>query len=73
MEVLKSNPPKEILGKRVTELKSFDGFKFILEDESWMILRLSGTEPILRVYAEAASEEKADKLLNFGKEFALKI
>lgn len=73
METLKTNPPKEILKKKVVEIKSFDGFKFILEDGSWLILRLSGTEPILRVYAESSSLEQARNILNFGKEVALNV
>lgn len=73
MEILKTNPPKEVLGKKVVEIKSFDGFKLILEDGSWLMLRLSGTEPILRVYAEASSIANAKKILGFGKEFALNI
>ncbi len=73
METLKTNPPKEVLNKKVVEIKSFDGFKLILEDGSWLILRLSGTEPILRVYAESNSVQNAKKILNFGKEFALNI
>lgn len=71
MEFLKNTPPKEILGKAVKELKTYDGFKFILEDNSWFILRLSGTEPILRIYAEASSEKLALGYLDFGKKLAL--
>ncbi len=73
MELLKTNPPKEICGKAVKETKSFDGYKFIMPDNSWLILRLSGTEPILRIYAEASSEKIARSYLNFGKNLALSI
>ncbi|MBU1006070.1 MAG: phosphoglucomutase/phosphomannomutase family protein, partial [Candidatus Omnitrophica bacterium] len=69
----KSSPPKEILGKRVKELKSFDGYKFILEDDSWFIMRLSGTEPILRIYAETSSDKMSEDYLAFGKKLALNI
>ena len=70
MERLKTSPPRDILGKRVVETKDYDGFKFICEDSSWLILRLSGTEPKLRVYAEAATEKKALAILDFGKKLA---
>jgi phosphomannomutase len=73
MELLKSNPPKQICGKDVKEIKSFDGHKFIMADNSWLILRLSGTEPILRIYAEASSAKTAKSYLGFGKNLALSI
>ena len=66
----KYSPPKEILGVKVTEVKATDGYKFICADSSWLMMRLSGTEPILRVYAEASSEKKALKMLEFGKRMA---
>ncbi len=68
---LKEKPFGSILDKKVAKIKDFDGIKFILSDESWLLFRLSGTEPILRVYAEAPSRKKAEALLSFGKEFAL--
>ena len=73
MEFLKTSPPKEVLARPVKEVKSYDGYKFILEDDSWLIMRLSGTEPILRIYAEASTEKLAEEYLNFGKKIALTI
>lgn len=73
MALLKASPPKKILQKPIKETKTYDGFKFILEDGSWLIMRLSGTEPILRVYAEASSDKEAQQYLEFGKNIALKI
>jgi len=73
MELLKNNSPKEIAGKRVKKVKSSDGHKFIMDDNSWLILRLSGTEPILRIYAEASSEKIAKSYLDFGKTLALNM
>ena len=73
MELLKTNPPKQVCGKVVKEIKSFDGHKFIMTDNSWLILRLSGTEPILRIYVEASSEKIAKSYLDFGKNLALSI
>ncbi|PJC47973.1 MAG: hypothetical protein CO035_05315 [Candidatus Omnitrophica bacterium CG_4_9_14_0_2_um_filter_42_8] len=73
MELLKTDPPKQVCGKIVKEIKSFDGHKFIMPDNSWLILRLSGTEPILRIYAEASSEKIALSYLDFGKKLALSM
>lgn len=58
---------KELLGKKVVDFKDFDGAKFICEDESWLMLRPSGTEPLVRAYAEAKSLKKAKALIQFGE------
>ncbi|MBU4487639.1 MAG: phosphoglucomutase/phosphomannomutase family protein [Candidatus Omnitrophica bacterium] len=73
MLMLKTNPPKEIMGKRVIDSKTYDGVKLILEDKSWLLLRLSGTEPILRIYAESSTDRKALEMLEIGKKIALGI
>jgi phosphomannomutase len=70
MNSLKSDPPDRILDKRVVEVKTLDGVKFILEDKSWLLLRLSGTEPILRIYSEASTDKTALKILEAGKKLA---
>ncbi|MFH1094189.1 MAG: phosphoglucomutase/phosphomannomutase family protein [Candidatus Omnitrophota bacterium] len=57
---------KYILGKRVLQIETYDGTKYTLEDESWLIVRASGTEPIIRVYAEAATKKNVLKLIEFG-------
>ncbi|MDO8525596.1 MAG: phosphoglucomutase/phosphomannomutase family protein [Candidatus Omnitrophota bacterium] len=67
MEFLKTKPLKKVLDKEVVEIKDYDGCKFILKDRSWFMMRLSGTEPIVRVYAEAPSGKKAMAMLEFGK------
>ncbi len=66
MQWLKENPPTRLLGSPLADMKTFDGVKFVAEDSSWLMLRGSGTEPILRIYAEAKSEAKAGKLLETG-------
>jgi len=70
---LKEKPFDSLFNKRVVQVKDFDGIKFICADDSWLLFRLSGTEPILRVYAEAPSRKRAEGLLKFGKEFALNL
>lgn len=69
---LKENPPKDILGKRIKEIKTVDGIKFICEDMSWLMIRPSGTEHLVRIYAEAPDIETTQKMLQFGKEMAFK-
>src|ERR1041385_8456109 len=66
MEFLKKNPPAKLLRSPLAEVKSYDGVKFVAQDTSWLMLRGSGTEPILRIYAEAKSDIDARKLLRLG-------
>ena len=62
---------KELLGKKVVDIKDFDGIKLTCEDGSWLVLRGSGTEPLMRVYAEASNLEQANQLLELGKKIVL--
>ncbi len=66
MELLRTNPPDKLLKSPLAEVKAFDGVKFVAADTSWLMLRGSGTEPILRIYAEAKSDADVKKLLQFG-------
>jgi phosphomannomutase len=66
MEFLKNNPPVKLLRSPLAEVKSFDGVKYVAADSSWLMLRGSGTEPILRIYAEAKTDADAKRLLKFG-------
>jgi len=66
MEFLKNNPPAKLLRSPLADMKTFDGVKFVAADSSWLMLRGSGTEPILRIYAEAKSDADVQKLLKFG-------
>ncbi|NCS45850.1 MAG: phosphoglucomutase/phosphomannomutase family protein [Microcystis aeruginosa BS11-05] len=58
---LDKEPLREIAGKQVTDCNTMDGYKFRLEDGSWLLIRFSGTEPVLRLYCESST------LLNNGK------
>jgi phosphomannomutase len=64
---------KEFAGVRVLRMETLDGFKFFLQSpaESWLLLRASGTEPLLRIYAESTSRESVNALLEAGRNFAL--
>jgi len=57
----------------VADVKSYDGVKFIAKDSSWLMLRGSGTEPILRIYAESSSAAKVKKLLNLGVQLTKRV
>jgi phosphomannomutase len=60
---LQDEAPTEIAGGRVVRSRTDDGFKFYLEDGSWVLIRFSGTEPLIRVYSEAGSGERVKQLL----------
>ena len=67
---LSEHPPKTIDGDGVTNVVTMDGAKLIFGDESWLLFRQSGTEPMLRIYAEATSIPKMQGLLDAGTELA---
>lgn len=67
---LKNSPPDAIDGVQVVKSSTADGFRYILADGSWMLIRFSGTEPVLRIYTETDSQTRADRLLESGKELA---
>jgi phosphoglucomutase len=67
-EKLKSDPP-EFCGRGVSEVVRTDGLKLVFEDGSWVCYRLSGTEPVVRVYSEARSEQGLEMLSRAAKEW----
>lgn len=62
--------PVEIDGQRVVEVNTIDGYKFVLEDGSWLLIRFSGTEPLLRIYTETTSPERVARILAAGRQLA---
>lgn len=58
---------KSLLGKKVVALKDYDGVKLICEDESWLMFRPSGTEPLVRAYAESTSLKQSQALIQYGE------
>ena len=66
MKYCKNNPPSSLAGSKLQEVKTFDGVKYIAKDGSWLMLRGSGTEPVLRIYAESRSDKKARQLIRLG-------
>lgn len=64
---LLKDTPKTIEGTKVARTDTTDGLRFILEDSSWLLIRFSGTEPLIRIYAESDSMARVEKLLAFGR------
>ena len=67
---VRDGAPKSIENVKVARLDTQDGFRFILADNSWLLIRFSGTEPILRIYAETNDTERVKRMLQFGRELA---
>ena len=65
---LKDNPPSDLAGKKVVEIIRKDGVKFLLEGGEWLMVRFSGTEPLMRCYMEARTPEGLAKLRLAGKD-----
>lgn len=68
---LHANPPQAIAGVAVIKVHTLDGVKLIGRDESWILFRRSGTEPIVRIYAETPHRDRLPRLLQFGVRLAL--
>lgn len=60
---MNAQPPVEIDGRKVVKTNFSDGFKFIFDNGDWLLIRPSGTEPVLRLYSEARSLDQVDRLL----------
>jgi phosphomannomutase len=71
IQELTQAPPTEILGMAVSDVSNPDGFKIRLQEGSWVLIRFSGTEPVLRLYCEAATDERVSQLLSWAKQWAL--
>lgn len=70
VERLHAAAPATMAGETVRDVLTFDGIKFVLADDSWLLIRPSGTEPVLRVYAEARDAEMVKALLAAGRAMA---
>ena len=64
---LKDEAPMEIGGQKLVDISTLDGVKYLFSDDSWLLIRPSGTEPVLRVYAEGRSKEMVKEMLAFGE------
>jgi phosphomannomutase len=70
VERLADSAPDSIGGVKIDEVSTMDGAKYILADDSWLLIRPSGTEPVLRVYAEARETAMVEALLDYGRSLA---
>ncbi len=61
--------PSTLAGQKVARVNRMDGIKIYLEDNSWLLMRLSGTEPLLRIYAEASTLQQSRAMIQNGREF----
>lgn len=66
---IKKKLPKLLLGHKITETNTIDGLKIVLDNDWWVLMRPSGTEPLLRTYAETDSQESTKKLLDLAFKF----
>ncbi|MFH1710325.1 MAG: phosphoglucomutase/phosphomannomutase family protein [bacterium] len=63
--------PSIFIGEKVTDIQDLDGIKMFLGDKSWILFRLSGTEPLIRIYCEATSSDKVKRMLAEGEKLIL--
>jgi len=70
IERIERSHPEHIDGVQVVQSDTTDGFRFILADTAWLLIRFSGTEPLLRIYAESSTPARVEKLLGLGRELA---
>jgi alpha-D-glucose phosphate-specific phosphoglucomutase len=70
---LTEHAPASLGGEPVTEILTLDGVKYLLKDDSWLLIRPSGTEPVLRLYAEGRSPEMVRALLGYGEQVAANV
>ncbi|MDQ3817818.1 MAG: phosphoglucomutase/phosphomannomutase family protein [Acidobacteriota bacterium] len=73
VSTLAQSPPAKISSHPVRDVETLDGTKLLFDDESWLLFRQSGTEPVLRIYSEATSRAKTEALLDEGERFARKL
>ncbi|YAI82743.1 MAG: phosphoglucomutase/phosphomannomutase family protein [cyanobacterium endosymbiont of Rhopalodia sterrenbergii] len=67
---LKQEPLNEIAGEKVLNCSTKDGYKHSLADGSWLLIRFSGTEPVLRLYCESITTKQVHQILNWVKDWA---
>ncbi|MBI3193238.1 MAG: phosphoglucomutase/phosphomannomutase family protein, partial [Ignavibacteriae bacterium] len=68
---IKTTNQKQLAGRNVVSKNLTDGFKYILKDGSWLLIRFSGTEPLVRIYSEAGSKELVKRILEDGRTLVL--
>jgi phosphoglucomutase len=64
-----TEPPAEIDGRKVRDVNTTDGVKLIFDEQTWLLFRVSGTEPVARIYAEACSPRDLKRIFDAGRKF----
>lgn len=72
-DYLLSSAPAKIGGETICEIRTQDGIKYLLQDGSWLLIRPSGTEPVLRVYAEGRSIDTLEAMMAYGEQIAKSV
>ncbi|MGB1288838.1 MAG: phosphoglucomutase/phosphomannomutase family protein [Aggregatilineales bacterium] len=73
VKMLEDNAPQTLNNETVKRINTMDGIKYYMADDSWLLIRPSGTEPVLRIYAEARSDDAVKALLIAGGEMGQSI
>ena len=72
-QYLLDNSPSKIGDVPIQQIYTMDGVKYLLKDDSWLLIRPSGTEPVLRVYAEGRNQEIMQALISYGEKIAASV
>jgi phosphomannomutase len=64
LSAVRNDPPAEVAGARITEVRDLDGVKYVLGEQGWLLHRLSGTEPMIRLYCEHEEESAVNRILD---------
>lgn len=73
LKLLQETQIQSIAGSRVLERKTLDGVKFTFENDAWLLFRMSGTEPLLRIYAESTDSAQAKAFVDWGQSHAFSV
>ncbi len=66
-----AHEPTEIGGRAIENINRMDGVKFLFENNAWMLMRPSGTEPMVRIYAESENKQELEEILEHGRKYLL--
>jgi phosphomannomutase len=73
MEKLSAKIPDKIAATEILHVNRMDGLKLTLKDESWLLIRPSGTEPLIRIYGESFKKEKLQAILKEGRKLVVEV
>lgn len=71
--ILAAHPFTQILDSPVSHWESIDGYKFHLADGGWLLIRFSGTEPLLRLYCQGKTPEEVQRILEWASQWAVAV